>query len=199
MQFGGVDVPLPDQLADGVHGQRGQPHPPGSALRGQVTEHHAERVVHGEFVVAVCGEQQRRHPPQPPPEEAEQVDRGLVGRVYVLNHRHGEPGGRADLGQEPGEQAFPRRLAAAQGGELPVELRANVEQRAERARGEQAIAATPQPASPRHLLLETLEEDGLAYPGFPGQQDEPAVAPLCLARVLRQRLQKRRSLQQFHG
>ena len=198
VQFGGVDVTLPDQLADGFHGQRGEPHPPGRALCGQVAQDQPERVIGGHFVVAVTGQQQRRYPAQPPPEEAEQVDRGLVGPVHVLEHRHGEPGGRANLGEEAGEQPLPRRPAAAQGGELPVELRADVEQRAERAGGEQAVATAPQPAGPRQLLLELLEEHGLAHPGFPGHQDQPAAAPLCLARVLGQRLQKRCPLEQFH-
>jgi hypothetical protein len=85
VQLGGVDVARPDQFADGVHGQRRQLHPPGRALGGQIAEDQPERVVGGDFVVAVAGQQQRRHPAQPPPEEAEQVAPGAwrtrVGRL----------------------------------------------------------------------------------------------------------------------
>ena len=88
---------------------------------------------------------------------------------------------------------------SAQLGELAAELRADVEQRAERPRGEQAVAAAPQPAGPRQALLERFEQHGLAHAGLTGHQDQPAVPLPGFGRVLGQRRQKRRPLQQFHG
>ena len=96
----GVHISLRGQRAHGLLRQRRQPQPPGGALRGQVTQDHAERMVVGQLVVTVGGQQQRPGPGQPPPGEVQQVDRGLVGPVHILDHRHGGGGGRVDRGQE---------------------------------------------------------------------------------------------------
>jgi hypothetical protein len=133
-------------------------------------------MVIAELVVAVGGQQQRLHAAQPSPEEAQQVDGGVVGPVNVFHHRDGEGSGRVDLGEEGREQLIPRSPAAAQVREFPVELRADVEQRAERPRGQQAVAGPPQPAGILRVLLERLEERGLPHAGLPGHQHQAAAA-----------------------
>jgi hypothetical protein len=52
--------------------------------------------------------------------------------VDVLNHRDSEGSPRTDLSQEGSEQLVTRRSQAAECGQFAVELRADVEQRAQR-------------------------------------------------------------------
>lgn len=115
---------------------------------------------------------------------------GLVGPVHIFDHRHGRSSGRVDRGQEGGEQSVSGDLPAGQVGEFPAGLRGDVEQRAERPGGQQAVADTPQPAGPLGAGLERLQERGLAHPGLPGHQDQPAFALPGFTGVLTQRPQK---------
>ena len=151
-----------------------------------------------QLVVTVAGQQQRGHPPQAAAKEAEQVDRGLVGPVDVLHHRHGEGRRRVDLGQEGREQPVPRGLTTAEPSEFPAGLRGDIEQGTQRPGGEQALAGAPQTASVRQPGLERLEERRLPDPGLPRHQDVPAVALPGFAGVLGQRLQKQCPFQQLH-
>jgi hypothetical protein len=152
VQLGGVHVARARQRPDRAGGQRRQLHPPGAALRGQVAEDQPERVIVGDLVVPVGGHDQGRAAAEPPAEVAQKVDGGFVGPVHVLHHRDrggaGRPG--ADLGQERGKQPVPWRAGlAGQAGQLPARLGGDVEQRAERPRGHQPLAAAPQPAQLR--------------------------------------------------
>jgi hypothetical protein len=151
-----------------------------------------------QLIVPVGGQQQHAHPAQPPPEEAQQVDRGLIGPVDILDHHHGQGAGCVDPGQEGREQPVPVRPLAAQRAEFPADLRADVEQRAQRTRGQQPVAGPPQPAGPLRMLLERFDKRGLPDSRLAGHQDQPAVAQPRRAGILGQRVQKRRSLQQLH-
>ena len=199
VQLGRVGAVRPGQRGDGADRQRRHPHPAGGPLGGQVAEHHPERVVRGDLLVPVGGQDQGRYPGQAAAEVAEQVGGGLVGPVQVLDDHDGQRARCSQLGQERGEQLIPGGALAAQHGELPAGLRADVEQRAQRPRGQQPVAASPQPARVRQLLLERLGQHGLAHPGLTGDQHQP---PAALPRVLRvpgQRVQERCSFQQLHG
>ena len=87
----------------------------------------------------------------------------------------------------------------AQLQQLPAELIGDVEQRPERARGEQAIAGPPGPARIRQVTLQLLHQRRLADARLPGHQHQPPVALPCLPRVPGQRRQRRPPFQQPHA
>lgn len=64
---------------------RHAPHPWGCC---QVTEHDAERMRPGDFVVTIGEEDERSCPLDASPEEAKQVDRRLVSPMDVFDHQH---------------------------------------------------------------------------------------------------------------
>ena len=104
VKFGGVHVPLTRQLPHGVLRQGRQPQPPRRALRGHVAQHDAERVIVGHLIVTAGGQQQAPGAAEPPPGEGEQIQRCFIRPVHILDHRHRDLRGGADLGYEGGEQ-----------------------------------------------------------------------------------------------
>ena len=185
-----VHVPGPGQRPDRTGRQRRQPHAPDPALGGQVAQHDAQRMVLAQLVVPERGQHQHPHPGHPPPQQAEQVDRGLVGPVQVLQHDHGEPVLAVQLGQGGREQAVPGGALVAQPGQLSAGLGRDVKQRAQRTRRQQPIAGPPQPPAgaspvwasqiwpapaPAVCLAERLDQGGLADTGLARDQDQPPV------------------------
>jgi len=197
VQLSGVHVALPSEHPDRARRQRRQPHPPGGPLGGQITQNHTQRMTLPHLIVPVRHQHQHRHPAQPPPQEAHQVNGRLISPMQILHRHHGEDG-RGKLGRERGEQPVPRRPPAAQPGQIPTGLRADIKQRAQRPRGQQAITGTPQPAGSPAATLERLQQRGLANPGLPRHQNQPAITTARLSRILGQRIQERRPLQQIH-
>jgi hypothetical protein len=131
----GVDAVRGGQLADGLLGERRDREPRHSARRGQLSEHERERVDAVELVVAVAGEDEGGHALDLAGQQAQHVERRLVGPVEVLEHEHG----RAPPGQLPHERAGDLVRPGFPGDEL-LELAAgqlrDVEERSERTRGE---------------------------------------------------------------
>ena len=159
----------------------------------------AERVIVAELIVAVGDQHQGRHPAQPPPGEAQQVRRRLVGPVDVLDHRHGEVRGRAELGQEGGEQPVPRRPVAAGSAAAHRRAARRCRTAGRAAAGSAARRRRPTASGrPFSCCWKRLEERGLAHAGLAGHQDEAPVAASGLGRVFAQCPQKRCPLKQFH-
>jgi hypothetical protein len=118
--------------------------------------------------------------------------------VDIFHDQHVQRAWLADLRQQGHEQALAGGAGPAQLQQLPAELGGHVKQRAEWPRGKQAVAGAPQPAGVRRRVLQLLDQRRLADAGFPGDQDEPAVAPPGLSRVALQGGQLRFALQQPH-
>ena len=66
-----------------------QLHPADRRTRGELAEHDPQRIGDVELVVAVAGDDERGHRLDPAGEQAEDVERRLVGPVHVLEHEDG--------------------------------------------------------------------------------------------------------------
>ncbi|CAA9565886.1 MAG: hypothetical protein AVDCRST_MAG49-3046 [uncultured Thermomicrobiales bacterium] len=172
-----VDRAAGGEGAHGRLGQRRQRQPAAGRRGGEVAQDDPERVLGPDLVVAVGDDQQRADPAQPPAEEAEQVERGLVGPVGVLDHRQrrGQPG--AELGQGRPEDPVARRVLGQQPVEPGAGRRRDVAQRPERRRRREGVARPHQhPRPPPRRLAEAADERGLADPGLPGHEREAPLA-----------------------
>ena len=156
VQLDGINVTLPDECPDSLLGQWRQPHPPGRALRGEIAEDHTERMVGGQLVVAVCGDHECGT-------FGPAADRGNFNRSTVASSAQCTSSITAMV-QAPGEPISARKAANSRSrgaprrhssAKFPAGLRADVEQRPERPRGQQAIAAAPQPAGARRAAART--------------------------------------------
>jgi len=123
-----------------------------------VARRDAERVRGGQALVPVGGQEQDREVADPPAEEAQQVDGGLVGPVDILHDQHVQLARRTDLPQQRGEQLFAGGVGPAQLQQLAAELAGDVEERAERPRGEQAVTGPPVPRGLRQAALELFDQ-----------------------------------------
>jgi hypothetical protein len=164
---------------------------------GEEAEHHPQRVVRGQALVPERGDQQQRQAAQPPAEEAQQVQRRLVGPVHVLDDDP-QPGTGGQLPQQGREQRVAMHAGGHRGAQLTAQAVGEVEQRPERARGEQAVARTPGPLRVGQLGLELLEQRRLADAGLTRDQHQPTLTGARRLGVLRQRREERSPFEQRH-
>jgi hypothetical protein len=92
VQPGAVDAVRRGEPRDGDRRERLDRHPMSAA---QLAEHHAERVIAPQLVVAVGRDHQRRHPRQPAAKEVDDVERRLVSPVKILEYDDARPAERA--------------------------------------------------------------------------------------------------------
>ena len=93
MELVGVDAVRGRQLSNGLRGQGPQLEPEDPRARAQAAEDDPERVRPVELVVAIGGDSQCRDSLELAPQEAQDVERGLVGPVHVLEDEdRGRPG-----------------------------------------------------------------------------------------------------------
>ena len=156
MQVGRVDPVRLGERADGLRGERRQLHPLDAGGGGQVAQHDADG---RRLVVAERDDRERGDAGDAATEQAQDVERALVGPVDVLQHED-----RAGRGAQPVEQRGRER-----GRRGLVEP--DVEQRAERPRRVQRVARAPQDAT---TVGEGADERGLADAGLAADQDQPA-------------------------
>jgi hypothetical protein len=90
-----------------------------------------------------AGDQQRGRGLEPPAKKAQQVDRGLVGPVHVLDDDEVQHPRLAHLPQQRAEELVAARSRSAQLRKRAAKLRGDVEQRTERTRREQPVAGAP--------------------------------------------------------
>src|SRR2546421_10457732 len=98
-----------------------------------------------ELVVAVAGEDKPWRVLHPPGEQPEHIERRLVRPVEILEHEHASPWA-AQLQQERRRHLMRLRSACHQFLELSADALCDLEQRPERARGEQRVTGAPQGA-----------------------------------------------------
>ena len=174
VQLGGVDAVRRGELRDGLDRQRREPQPVGRVAARELAERDPQRVGAVELVVAVAGDEQRRDGRDAAAEQAQHVERRLVGPVHVLEHD--------DRRLAAGQLAQQRRGDRVGGGavgdglrELAAGDRGDVGQRSERGQREERVAVAPEdPRRLRPALAEAAQEHGLADAGLARHEHEPA-------------------------
>jgi hypothetical protein len=99
-----------------------------------------QRIARRQAVVPVGGNEQHRGTLDPAAKEPQQVDGCLIRPVDVLHHDDVQRPGLADLAQQGAEELLAGGSGLAQAQQLAAELVREIEQRPERAGGEQAVA-----------------------------------------------------------
>ncbi len=150
-------------------------------------------------VVAEGDDQQHRQVAQPAPQEAEQVEGRVVGPLHVLDDQHGQAVGVAE--PAAGRRRTPSSRGSAGADRVEqgaADLAGDVVQRRERSRREQAVAGAPGPGGVAELVLELLDEGGLADAGLAGDQHQAPGTAARLVGVLAQRGELRLPFEQGH-
>ena len=145
-----------------------------ATLGRQLSEQDAQRVGPGQLVVAVRREHQRRQAAQPSRQVTEQVERGLVGPVEVLEDQHGGLGDRLRQGID--EVAGTGSLLH-ESREVAAELGGEVEQRTVGTRRTEGLGPADDDAD-RAPRSELVDEGGLARAGLAPDEDQRPLAPL---------------------
>ena len=174
VQRAGVDAVRRGQLGHRAGRQGHEPHAVGDVAAQEIAERDAQRVRRLELVVAVARDQQRRHARDPPRQQAQHVERRLVGPVRVLEHddRRVAPG---ELAEHRGGHRVGRRARGHEVLELAAGDRADVHQRAERRGREECVAVAPQDARVLGVpLAEVAQQRRLADARLAGHEHQPA-------------------------
>ena len=200
MELVGVDAVRGRQLGNGLRGQGPQLEPEDPRARAQAAEHEPERMGAVELVVAIGGDRQGRDTLELAPQEAQDVERGLVGPVHVLEDEdRGRPG--TQLLHELCDDVVRARLPLDELCERPADLLGDVDERRERGGREERVARTPEnPGRPVLLGAEAPDEGGLAHAGLPGHEREcPPRARAGPFQRLGQRRELVRALEEHEG
>ena len=178
MQRGRIDVGARRQLADRRHRQRRQRdgHHGG---RGDVPERRRQWVVGTDVFVADRHHDERRQLVDAATDDLEQVERGVIGPLDVLDHR--DP--RATLGPEEAEEGRGHLMAIAHVDCLAQPGRAligHVQDGPQRSRRSHRVTRAPEhPAFP--AAGERLDERALPNASFASHEHESAPVPDRLA------------------
>ncbi len=132
------------------------------------------RVIFVHLVVAIGAHHQGAHTPHPPAEHPEQIERGIVGPVQVLENDHIAGVRLEDQRQHRIEDAV--AIAGGQGRlERTSDLLGDVDERGERSRRDNRVAPTPPEAvHPGSIGTEGLHQGGLADTGLADDQGDVA-------------------------
>ena len=88
----GIDAGACRELGHRVRGQQRHLQPPYDRLRGDVAEHHPQRVGRTQVLVPIGRDDEDLGAVEPPGQEAHEVERGHVGPVQVLHDQDGGSG-----------------------------------------------------------------------------------------------------------
>ena len=138
---------------------------------------------------------------QPPAEEAEEIERGVVGPVDVFDDGDSRRQAPAQLTEERAEEPVAGGICRQQAVERAACLHGDVLQRAEGTGRRERVtdAAQHPPAAVRGgLLAETGDERGLADAGLAADAHEPALTGRGLAQPAVERVEVLVPLQQVH-
>jgi hypothetical protein len=171
VKLAGVEPVGSGQLADRPLGER-RDREARDARGGKLPEHEREGVAAVELVVAVAGEDEGGDALHLAGQEAQDVQRRLVGPVEVLEHEDARaPSG--ELANERTGDLVRSRLTGDQLLELAVSHLRDVEQRAERAGSEQPLAGAPQdPCRLATPVAERAQQGGLAGARLATDEDD---------------------------
>ena len=188
MELDGVESAALRQAPDGRLREARQREPPHGRRRCQVTEHDAQGMSRADLVVPIRDDQEEARRAAAAAHEAQEVERGLVGPVGVLEHGEGRPEPARELAQDGAENPMPGLTRVS---EEPLERsahrRGDVEHRRQRPRRGHGVAGADE--HPRRLpggFGDSGDERGLADTGLTAHEDE---APSAGGRVREQALE----------
>jgi hypothetical protein len=148
---------------------------PGRRAIGQLPEHDPQRVAAIDPVVAIGRQHERGDRLDAASEQAQDVERRLIGPVEVLEHDDVRRPA-AQLARQRGDELARRGALRDQRSELAADVVGDVDERAERARGEQRVARSPQHPTSASAVAERPHERRLADSRLAGDEDEPPAA-----------------------
>ena len=117
----------------------------------------------------------------------------------VLDDKHVQVLGRGKLLEQGREELFTRCAVTDEVAEGSPELASDVEQRRQRTRREETVTSAPGPPRVGELLLEVVQQGGLADARLTREQDEPTLPLVRLLGVLGQRRQVGLTFEQPHA
>ena len=142
--------------------------------RRQFTERDTQRMIALELGVATCDNDERRNGRHPARQQAEQVERRLVGPVQVLEYDDSRLA-EAQLVEERAEHGARARTSVDQRREVAARLDGHVDERPEgQRRLERFAGAGEHPCSVVESGAERLHEGRLADAGLAGDEDDAA-------------------------
>ena len=159
----------------------------------------AQRVARAELVVAVGQHEERRHLPDAAAEELDEIERGRVRPVQVLEHGDRRAGGgRAPRGPRRRSPAAARRRRGARAARPRPARRCRTRARA--AAGCAGSRTRPTACGPgARRSREVLDERRLADSGLAVHERDASLAGRGLGQRGRKRLQRGLALQERHG
>ncbi len=168
------------------------------ARRRELAEHAVERMRSAEPVVAEARGDDRRRALDPAREQAEQVERRLVGAVDVLEHEERRPL-RCELAEERVGELVGPGVAAQRVGQLAADAAGDLDERAQRPRRLERDAAAPEDAGRMRADGHAAQERGLADPRFAAHEHEPAGTVRGVRERCFQRVDEMRALEQLRS
>ncbi len=198
MQAGGRAHRRARQLADGHLRQRRQREPRDEAGR-QLADQAAQRVRGRDLVVAPRQHQQAGHAVDAPAQELQQVQRGVVGPVHVLEHGDHGPRAARQVGEHRLEQGLARVPGLQLRAEAHVGAAGDVVQRLQRVRRLQAVAGAPPRRGVAGARGQRLQQRGLADAGLAADQQHVAAAGARGVQQPIERQQRSLAFEQRHG
>ena len=170
---------------------------PDDLARGrELAEQQLERVACAELVVPEAHGDRRGHRVDPAREQAQHVERRLVGAVDVLEHEQRRRL-RRELDDERVGELVERRAAPERVGQPAAHAPGDLDERAQRPRRLERHAAAPQDARGARADGNPAQERGLADAGLAPDEREPAGAVRGVRERGVQRLDQVGTLQQL--
>ena len=167
--------------------------------RGEATEHDPQGMGRANLVVAIGREQEGARRGDAPPEEAEEIERRLVGPMDILEDDQRRRRSSGEHAKEGAEDLIARGTGRELAGDVAVHGVGDVNEWAERAGGRERIADAGEGAcGGTESLAKVVTEGGLAYSSLAAEEKETPLPYCRLAQVLSESRDKSIALQQIH-
>jgi hypothetical protein len=198
VEFVDVDVGPLREPRHRLPGQGREPHPRHGRRRREVAQDGPQWVSGTDLVAAVRRDHQRARAADPAAEEAQEVERGVVGPMDVLEHGHG---GQLPEGVDQEIEHAPTAAdAVEQLRERRTETRRHVDERPQRPRRLDGVATPQEHASyATGLRTEALHERRLADAGLTADEHHGAPARCGCAKARLQGLQLLMAFEELRG
>ncbi len=194
----GIETGRSGEFAHAVQRQRVHVEPLRRLLPRQLADRLAPRAVAGDHVVAERQDDEAPQATNAAGDEAQEVQRRLVGPVHVLDEEHRQMWAVEEVEQR-GELLGARGAGATGRGERATDLRGDVEHRTQRTGRELAVACPDEPLGVGELELQRVDERRLADAGLTGDEHQPTRPGPGRGRRIEQRLPRLLPLDEPHG
>ena len=183
MELVGIERAALGEFADGIEGQRTQPHS-ATDRRAEIAQAYAQRVLGTDLVVAKGEDDHCPEVRHSSSEERHQVECGLIGPVDILDHHHHRPlrGTGIEQSECSGKRLGTRRAAREPERQITIGNPNGIDQRPERPRRRHRIAGTaPHHRRPGGLMEERVHDRRLAHPCLTRHEDQLTPTRPCTA------------------